>query len=154
MGQVDELHAVVEEGKAFADVVTLNILGPGWRSQDVSYHWNARQEDGWRVVQVVPTADSGETAADVNFNFRGRHVPHMLAKIGQTWGPRWSFCGSSAHASKLERARHPRHARFLCKSLLSRERSAQFLACLNASTNSECGNPFASAGSNTGTASP
>lgn len=86
MGQVYELHAVVGEGKAFADVVALNILGPSWRSQDVSYHWNARQQDGWRVVQVVPTADSGETAADVDFNFCGRHVTHMLAKSGANLG--------------------------------------------------------------------
>jgi len=100
MGQVDELHAVVEEGKAFADVVTLNILGPRRSSQDVSYHWKARQEDGWRVVQVVPTADSGQTAADVDFNFRGRHVPHMLAKMGQTWG----LMGESAGGSCIGRS--------------------------------------------------
>ena len=75
MGQVNEPHAVVGEGKAFADVVALNILGPSRRSQDVSYHRNSRQEDGWRVVEIVPTTDSGKAAADVDFDFRGRHVP-------------------------------------------------------------------------------
>jgi hypothetical protein len=31
VGQVDKLHAVVEKWKSLADIVTLNILGPGWR---------------------------------------------------------------------------------------------------------------------------
>jgi hypothetical protein len=90
VGEINVFHAVGCEREAFADVVALNILGPGGRLQDGSYQGNSREQDRGGVVEVVPAADSGEAAADVDFNFRGRHVPHMLAKSGANLGPRWS----------------------------------------------------------------
>lgn len=72
--QVDVLHGVGREGKAFADIVALDIPGPGGSVENRADDRNAREQDGGGVVEVVPTGDSGEAAADVEFDFAGGHV--------------------------------------------------------------------------------
>src|SRR5258708_7856040 len=66
MRGIDVADALICKGQALSDVEPVHITRPSRESQEPAQTRNATQENGWRVINVVPARRSRKTGADID----------------------------------------------------------------------------------------